>query len=103
MGLFKKKKKEEEIDDRTEIEKSFEEKGQKIGRKTGALVQKGVDKIEGVKQKLESVGTMDKLRDASSKVDEKIDSVVNKVTSKTKQVVSKVKKNKDQPDDDFYK
>ena len=46
---------------------------------------------------------MDKLRDASSKVDEKIDSVVNKVTSKTKQVVSKVKKNKDQPDDDFYK
>ena len=103
MGLFKKKKKEEEIDDRTEIEKSFEEKGQKIGRKTGALVQKGVDKIEGVKQKLESDGTMDKLRDASSKVDEKIDSVVNKVTSKTKQVVSKVKKNKDQPDDDFYK
>ncbi len=78
------------------------DKGQKIGRKTGNLVQKGVDKIEGVKQKLESDGTMDKIRDVSLKVDEKIDKVVSEVSKKTKQVVNKVKKNKAEPEDDFY-
>jgi len=102
MGLFKRKKIVEEIDDRTNIEKSFEDKGQKIGRKTGNLVQRGVDKIEGVKQKLESDGTMDKIRDVSLKVDEKIDKVVSEVSKKTKQVVNKVKKNKAEPEDDFY-
>lgn len=102
MGLFNKKKKVEVIDDRTEIEKSFEERGQKYGRKTGKLIQKGVDKIEEVKQKLESDGTLDKIRDATSKVDDKIDKVVNEVSKKTKKVVSKVKKNNNKPQDDFY-
>lgn len=102
MGLFKKKKTEEVIDDRTKIEKSFEESGQKIGRKTGAIVQKGVDKIEEVKQKLESDGTMDKIRDASSKVDEKIDKVVSGVSKKTKEVVSKVKNKNKKAEDNFY-
>jgi uncharacterized protein YdcH (DUF465 family) len=102
MSIFKKKKNIVVYDDRTKIEKTFEEGGQKFGRKTGEFIQKGVNKIEEVKEKLESDGTMDKIRDASSKVDEKIDKVVNKVSKKTKEVVSKVKKTKVKPEDDFY-
>ena len=92
MGLFKRRKK-VEVDERSQIEKTFEESGQKIGRKTGELVQKGVNKFDEVKQKLEVDGTMDKIRDASSKVDEKIDEVVNIVSKKTKDVIDKVKNN----------
>ncbi len=102
MSLFKRKKKEEEVDNRTDIEKTFEEKGQKIGRKTGTIVQKGVDKFEQVKQKLENDGTIDKFRDFSNKVDDKIDNVVNKVTKATKSAVEKAKSPKKKEEDSFY-
>ena len=103
MGLFKRKKKEEVIDERTEIEKTFEEKGQVIGKKTGELVQKGLDKVDKIKQKLEADGTMDKLRDASNKVDDTIDKVVEGVSKQTKKVVSKVKKDsKKHTEPDYY-
>lgn len=102
MSLFKRKQKIEVVDDRTDIEKSFEDSGQKFGRKTGELVQKGVNKIEGVKQKLESDGTLDKIRNASAKVDKKLDDAINSVSNKTKQVVEKVKKNNKDKEDNFY-
>jgi hypothetical protein len=89
MKLFKKKEQEIIVDDRTELEKSFEEKGKNIGKKTGKVVQKGVDKLHQVKAKLEEDGTMDKLRHLSDKVDDTIDSVVDKVAKKSKQITSK--------------
>ncbi len=92
MGLFKKKKIEQE-DTRTELEKTFEEKGRSAGAKTGMFVQKSVDKINEVKEKLERDGKLDKLRELGHKVDDKIDGVVDKVSKKGKQVVNKVKKN----------
>ena len=93
MGLFKKRKKVEEvIDDRSDLEKKCEETGQNIGKKTGQLVQKGVDKINGVKQNLEDNGTMDKVRNVQTKVDQTLDQVVDQVTKQTKKVVEKVQK-----------
>ena len=100
MPLFKKKK-EEVIDDRTELEKTFEEKGQIIGRKTGKIVQKSVDKIHKVKGKLEEDGTMDKLRDFSDKLDDVVDKVVDKVTKTSKKVVQKANKTTE-TEEDFY-
>ena len=37
MSLFKKRKK-IEVEEKTELEKAFEEKGQQIGRETGGMV-----------------------------------------------------------------
>lgn len=102
MGIFRRKKKEVEIDTRTKVEKSFEEKGQAIGRKTGKLVQRGLNKVEEVKQKLEQDGTMDKLRDFSNKVDDTIDKVVDKVSKETKKVVKKSKDKKESNEEDYY-
>lgn len=103
MGLFRKKKKEEPIDNRTKIEKTFEEQGQKIGKKTGVLVQKGVDKFDEVKQKLEDDGTMDKIRNVGNKIDDTIDKVVDEVSKQTKKVVKKVsKKPKVEVEDNYY-
>jgi hypothetical protein len=103
MSLFKKRKK-EEVDARTKIEKQFEEKGQEIGRKTGELVQKGLNKVDKVKQKLQEDGTIDKIRDLGTKVDDTIDKVVDKVAKETKKVVDKKKKPKtiDTEEELFY-
>lgn len=96
MRLFKKKPVEDDIDPRTPIEKQFEEKGQEIGRKTGTLVQRAVNKVHHVKQKLETDGTMDKLRNFSDKIDDTIDATVDKVAKRGKQLSSK-KNQKKQP------
>ncbi|MFK5883820.1 MAG: hypothetical protein QM489_05690 [Candidatus Izemoplasma sp.] len=74
---FFKKKNEVTVDDRTNIEKTFENKGQKIGRETGELVQKGVDKINHLKDKYD--------------VDEKFEEILEKATTKSKKVIKKVK------------
>ena len=39
MGLFKRKKRVEEVDTRSNLEKTFEEKGQKLGKKTGKQIR----------------------------------------------------------------
>lgn len=52
--LFRRKKKEEIIDTRTEIEKKFEERGKQIGAKTGEIVQKTIEQYEETKEKLKS-------------------------------------------------
>ncbi len=102
MGLFRKKKKEEEIDNRTKVERSFEEKGQKLGKSTGELVQKGINKYDQVKRKLEKDGTMDKIRNAGNKIDDTIDKVVDEVTKQTKKVVKKVQKKPETKTEDNY-
>lgn len=102
MKWFKKQE-EVVVDDRTELEKNFEEKGKTIGKKTGKVVQKGVDKIHQVKTKLQEDGTLDKLRKFSDKVDDTIDSVVDKVAKKGKQITSKKKhKEQESTEDLFY-
>jgi len=107
MKLFKKKEVEVEVDTRTELEKNFEEKGQRIGKKTGAIVQKSVNKFSHVKEKLEQDGTMDKLRNIGDKVDDSIDKVVDSVTKKSKAISRKVstkKESKTKDDEElFYK
>ncbi len=45
MSIFKRNKKELEEERKSKIEKQFEDKGQEIGLKTGAFVQKSVDKF----------------------------------------------------------
>ena len=76
MGLFRKKK-EIVVDERTNIEKTFESKGQKIGKETGELVQKGVDKINKLKDKYD--------------VDDKVEDIIEKATNKSKNVYKKAK------------
>lgn len=102
MGLFRKKKNEEILDPRTKIEKTFEEQGQKIGKITGEFVQKGVNKFEEVKQKLEDDGTMDKIRDVGNKIDDTIDKVVDEVGKQAKKVIIKSKKKTDQKEEELY-
>jgi len=96
MRIFGKKKSEEPMDDRTKIEKSFEEKGQEIGKLAGELTQKGLDRFTDIKVKLEEEGKLDKLYEVSDKVSSKTKEVVNKVTDKTKTVMDKTRKNKDE-------
>lgn len=95
MGLFKRKKQEVILDTRTDIERKFEEKGQAIGAKTGSFVQKGKDKLDEVKEKLREDGTLDKMKNLSTKVDDKIDQVVDAVSKKGKEVKDKITKKKD--------
>ena len=101
MGIFKRKQKEEEIDNRTEIEKKFEEKGQTLGRKTGTIVQKSVNKFDSIKQSLEEKGTMDKVRNVQNKIDDAVDKVVDSVSHQAKKVTTKFSK-KDTQQDNFY-
>lgn len=89
MPLFKRRKKEEVIDTRTDLEKKFEKTGQQVGKKTGEFVQKSVDKLNGVKQSLEDNGTMDKMRAVGEKVDQTIDKVVETVSTQASKVVGK--------------
>jgi len=103
MKWFKKKEEDVIIDDRTELEKTFEEKGKTIGKKTGKVVQKGVDKLHQVKTKLEQDGTMEKFRRISDKFDDTVDSVVDKVAQKGRKFVSKKNKTtQESSEDTFY-
>lgn len=85
------KKQEEPVDTRTPIEKAFEEKAQNIGRKTGKVVQQGMNKIDAAKAKLEEDGTLNKLRQIGDKVDHTIDQAVDKVAKKGKELTSRRK------------
>ena len=51
MGLFGRKNK-KVVDERTDLERKFEDVGQVAGKKTGKFVQKSVDKFEKVKEDL---------------------------------------------------
>jgi hypothetical protein len=93
MRLFRKKS-ENIVDNRTELEKKFEETGRVIGVKTGETVQKVLDKASGVKQKLEENGTLEKVRQISDQIDDTIDELVEKASVKGKRVVQTVTKKK---------
>ena len=94
MKIFGRKKEENPIDDRTNIEKQFEEKGQEIGKKAGEITQKGLNKLNQLKDRLEDEGKLDKVYKFTDKAQEKTKEVVDKVTNKTKEVF--VSKNKDE-------
>jgi len=90
MGLFKKRKK-VVIDERTDLEVSFEEKGKKIGEETGKFVQKSINKINQLKGKYETDKKVEKVKDFAEKAEHKVEKLVEKVSQKGKDVVEKVK------------
>lgn len=92
MKLFGKKKKQEPIDDRTQLEKTFEEKGQEIGKAAGEIAQKGVNKFHEIKERLDEEGKLDKVYEVTEKATEKTKEVIDKVTVKTKEVFDKQNK-----------
>ncbi len=89
MGLFKRKKKQE--DERTDLEKKFEDVGQEAGKKTGVFVQKSIDKFEEVKVKVNADEKMEKVKEFALKAEDKIDEIVDKATKASKETYDKVK------------
>lgn len=90
MGLFNRKKK-KEVDERTDLEKKFEDVGQEAGKKTGVFVQKSIDKFEEVKVKVNADEKMDKVKDFAAKAEDKIEVLVEKATKASKETYDKVK------------
>ncbi len=88
MSLFRKNKESDAMDDRTNIERKFEEKGQVIGAKAGKFAQKSVDKFHQVKEKIEP-NTFDKVTAFADKAEKKIDKITKEVTQKTKDLLKK--------------
>lgn len=90
MGLFNRKRKEKE-DDRTKIEKKFEDAGQVAGKKTGVFVQKSVNKFEEVKIKVKADDKMEKVKNLALKAEDKIDELVEKAAKVSKETYQKAK------------
>lgn len=86
MSLFRRKKKEEPIDDRTKVERSFEETGQNIGKKAGEIAQKGINKYEEVKENLNENDTYNTVRDTAGNVVNKAGEIFKKVEDKVTEV-----------------
>lgn len=91
MGLFRKRKKDQTVDERTDIEKSFEEAGQKAGIETGKFVQKSVDKINELREKYDADEKIDKVKEFAGKAEKKADELVERATQRGKEVIDKVK------------
>jgi len=92
MGLFNRKKKEEEVVDlRTDLEKKFEHTGQVAGKKTGEFVQSSINKIEEVKVKVKADEKIEKVKEFASKAEVKIEEIVVKAKNSTKETFGKVK------------
>ncbi len=91
MGLFGRKKKVEDVDFRTDLEKKFEDAGQVAGKKTGEFVQGSIDKIEKVKVKVKADEKIEKVKEFASKAEEKIEEIVGKASKSTKETYGKVK------------
>ena len=91
MGLFKFKKKQTVIEERSDIERKFEEAGQIAGKKTGEFIQKSIDKFEDVKVKINADDKMEKVKELVSKAEDKVDQIVDKATKVSKDTYDKVK------------
>ena len=91
MGLFNRKKK-KVVDDRTKVEKRFEDAGQVAGKKTGEFVQKGLDKYEEVKVKVKADDKIEKVKEIALKAEDKIDEFVGKAAKVSKETFEKAKK-----------
>lgn len=89
MKLFGRKKEAEAIDDRTEVERTFEEKGQVIGKKAGEIAQKGINKFKDVSEKIDAKEKLDKVDEFADKAIEKGKVAVSKAASKTKEALNK--------------
>ena len=90
MGLFSRKKK-KEVDERTDLEKKFEDAGQVTGKKTGEFVQKSIDKFEEVKVKVNADDKIEKVKEFALKAEDNVDELVEKATKVSKETYSKVK------------
>lgn len=100
MRLFgKRKDKETYPENKTDLERKFEETGRKVGETAGKVTQKGVDKYREVVANLEESGKLDKVREVSAKVTEKTDEFFVKAEEKITETVEKVK-NKNQKKDE---
>jgi len=86
MGFFNRKKK-KEVDERTDLERKFEDVGQVAGKKTGKFVQKSIDKIEKVKVKIKADDKIEKVKDFALKAEDKLDEIVEKATKVTKKTI----------------
>ncbi len=91
MSIFKRKKKEVEVEVRTDLEISFEEKGQSVGRETGKVVQKGIDKVNQLKEKFDADEKFEKVKEIKDKAVKSVDEFVGKTKQKAGEVVKKVK------------
>ena len=80
--MFKKKQPEPIIDQRSEIEKSFEEKGQKIGANTGEIIETASQKVNAVKAKVKE---NEKLQGFNQKTLENIQKSKSRVIKKKTQ------------------
>ncbi len=92
MSLFKRKNKVVEINDKTELEKAFEEKGQKVGVETGKFVQKSVNKINKLREKYDSDEKIDKVKVFADETGQKVENLVEKASKRGKEAISNVKK-----------
>lgn len=90
MGLFNFKKK-KDIDQRTDLEKKFENVGQSAGKKTGKFVQKSLNKFEEVKEKINADDKIEKAKEFALKAEDKFDEMVEKATKVSKETFEKVK------------
>ena len=90
MGLFKRKNK-KDIDERSELEKKFEDVGQEAGKKTGEFVQKSLNKFEEVKVKVNADDKIEKAKEFALKAEDKMDELVEKATKASKETFEKVK------------
>ncbi len=81
MGLFRKKKK-EVIENRTDLEIQFEEKGQKIGKETGEFVQKSIDKINEFREKYETDEKVEKVKEFAGKAERKVKEKATQIKDK---------------------
>ena len=90
MGIFKRRNRLKE-DDRTVIEKKFEDAGQEAGKKTGEFVQKSMNKFEEVKVKVNADEKMEKVKELALKAEDKLDEFVEKAAKTTKETYIKVK------------
>jgi len=100
MKLFGKKKTEEQdLYERTSLEKKFEETGRKVGEKTGKVAQKGVDKYHDIVAGLEESGKLNKVRETTNKAAKKTDEFFAKTEEKISEVVEQVKRKKHDKDE----
>ncbi|MCF6184001.1 MAG: hypothetical protein L3J56_05140 [Bacteroidales bacterium] len=83
--------KRKKVDNRTELEKKFEDAGQEAGKKTGEFVQKSIDKFEDVKVKVKADDKIGKVKEFTLKAEDKIDEIVEKATKASKDTYVKVK------------
>ena len=90
MGFLKRRVK-KEIDKRTELEKTFEEKGRNVGAKIGELVQKNVYRLDDLKEKYDADEKIEKIKDFTEEATQKGKEVIEKATQKGKEVVEKIK------------